>query len=62
MNYTQTIQCPYCNSPIKLSIVMLDDNTPRIIIIEEHQHVPTLSQLEACGIELGIEIIEENEN
>ena len=62
MNYIQTIQCPCCNSFIKLSIVTLDDNTPRAVVIEEHQHVPTLAQLEACGIELGIEIIGENEN
>lgn len=59
MNYIQEINCPHCNSPIKLSIVKLEDGTPRIIPVEKHQNFPTIAQLEACGIELGI-VIEDN--
>lgn len=56
MNYIQTINCPHCNSPIKLNLIILEDGTPRAVILEEHQDYPTIAQLAACGIEFGIEI------
>lgn len=59
MNYTQEIICPHCNSPIKLSFMILEDGTLRVVTIDEHQNFSTIAQLETCGIELGI-VIEDN--
>ena len=56
MNYVQTIQCPCCDSPIKLNLIILENDTPRAVITEKYQDSPTIAQLAACGIELGIEI------